>query len=310
MKEPSDCTPSKQFENSTSTSKKRELSSPFSPEDKFSKKNKAESDSESESDPESVIEMATLDPMDSSEPEPEIISQTQTHMLTLPETELQKLSEIVRPVVHSDVLASVRDELKSIIKSAVKESMDENLHKLNSEIERLTSENIALKGRVVKLEQALDDAEQYSRRNCLRISRFPEQANESTDEIVLKIADTLKVNMSPADIDRSHRIGKPGAKVRDVIVKFATYRARERLYVHRAGLKQSELKGVFLNEDLTKLRSKLLYDARMLVKSQPPCLQGAWSTDGRILVKDLRGKVHRVSSHDELDVIKNIRAGD
>ena len=118
--------------------------------------------------------------------------------------------------------------------------MDENLHKLNSDIERLTSENIALNGRVIKLEQALDDAEQYSRRNCFRISRFLEQANESTDEVVIKI---------------------------------------ERLFVHRAGLKQSELKGVFLNEDLTKLRSKLFYDARMLVKSQPPCLQDVWSTD-------------------------------
>ena len=81
----------------------------------------------------------------------------------------------------------------------------------------------------------------------------------------------------------------------------------QRLYKQRAGLKQSDLKGIFINEDLTKLRSKLLYDARTLVKSQPPCLQGAWSTDGRILVKDLRGKVHRVSSHDELDVVKNIR---
>ena len=78
----------------------RLLSSPFSPEDKFSKKTKAESDSESESDPESVIEMATLDPMDSLEPQPEIISQTQNHVLTLLETELQKLSEIVRPAVQ------------------------------------------------------------------------------------------------------------------------------------------------------------------------------------------------------------------
>ena len=301
MKEPSNCTPSKLAENTES--KKRELSSPFSPEDKLVKKNKAESDSESGSDPESVIDMATIEPLDSFETE----AMSQTHMLTLPEAELQKLSDIVRPAVHGDVLASVRSELKDMIKMAIKEAMNENMNQLNSEITRLTSENISLKGRVIKLEQALDDAEQYSRRNCLRISKFPEQADESTDEIVLKIADTLNVNISSADINRSHRIGKPGPKVRDVIVKFATYRARERLYKQRAGLKQSDLKGIFINEDLTKLRSKLLYDARTLVKSQPPCLQGAWSTDGRILVKDLRGKVHRVSSHDELDVVKNIR---
>ncbi|MEW8545710.1 MAG: hypothetical protein AB2693_19485 [Candidatus Thiodiazotropha sp.] len=305
MKEPSNSsksTPVKQPEDITS--KKRELSSPFSPEDKLSKKNKAESDSESDSDPESVIDMSTVDAMEFSEQEPEVMSQT--HMLTLPEGELRKLSDIMRPAIHSDVLASVRDELKSIMKTA----MDENLCELNSEITRLTSENVSLKERVVKLEQALDDAEQYSRRNCLRISQFPEEANESTDGIVMKIADTLKVNISPADIDRSHRIGKPGARIRDVIVKFATYRARERLYTQRAGLKQSDLKGIFLNEDLTKLRSKLLYDARRLVKSQPPCLQGAWSTDGRFLVKDLRGIVHRISSNDDFEAVRIIRAGD
>ena len=80
-------------------------------------------------------------------------------------------------------MASVRDELKSIIQDTIKESIDENMHKLNSEIEHMTSVNITLKERVIKLEQALDDAEQYSRRNFLRTSRFPEQANELPDEI-------------------------------------------------------------------------------------------------------------------------------
>ncbi|MEW8339078.1 MAG: hypothetical protein AB2708_04455 [Candidatus Thiodiazotropha taylori] len=74
------------------------------------------------------------------------------------EAELQKLSDIVRPLVHGDVLASIRNELKVVMKEAFKEVIDENMNQLSSKITRLTSENIALKGRVIKLEQALDDA--------------------------------------------------------------------------------------------------------------------------------------------------------
>lgn len=301
MKEPSDSisTPLRPTENNTS--KKRELSSPFSPEDKLSKKNKADSDSESDG------EISNLgDAMDSLEAG----ATSQTHMLTLPEAELQKLSDLIKPAIEGDVLTAIRDGLKSIVKDAVKEAMDEKLKHLNTENKRLSRENTELKGRVTKLEQAVDDAEQYSRRNCLRISKFPEHDNENTDEIVLKVAEILNVNISPAEIDRSHRIGKPGARTRDVIVKFTTYRARERLYTVRANLKNSDLDGIFLNEDLTRKRSKLLYEARKLAKAESPCLLGAWSTDGKILVKDLRSKVHRISSDDELDVVKTVTADD
>ena len=50
-------------------------------------------------------------------------------------------------------------------------------------------------------------------------------------------------------------------------MKFATYRARQRLYSARSSLKKKTVhNGVFLNEDLTKSRSKLLWEARQKVK--------------------------------------------
>ena len=80
-------------------------------------------------------------------------------------------------------------------------------------------------------------------------------------------------HIGPSDIDRSHRIGKPkvsGPKPRHrvIIVHFATY--RHRVYFKLMDLRDSEnedMKGMFINEDLTKLRSKLLFHARSLART-------------------------------------------
>ena len=52
----------------------------------------------------------------------------------------------------------------------------------------------------------MDIAEQYSRRNILRISGVEEKADEVIDDIVLQIAEVCGVDLSLSDIDRSHRL--------------------------------------------------------------------------------------------------------
>lgn len=277
----------------TNLSKKRELSSPFSPEDKTTKKTKPSAN------------FMDISFEGDTETETEGIMMSQSHMLSLPESELQKLGEIVRPSVEGNVLVSIRSDLRCLIKEAVSEAMDEKLKNLTDENKRLSAENVQLEIRISKLEQAVDDTEQYSRRNSVRISNLPETDSEDTDNLVLKVADVLSIDLSPRDIDRSHRIGKPGKKTnRDIIVKFTSYRARERLMKNRKNLKGSDLDGVFVNEDLTKMRSAILYEARLLVKLKEPKLKGAWSSDGKLLIKDLNDKVHKISSTEELEPYK------
>ena len=127
--------------------------------------------------------------------------------------------------------------------------------------------------------------------------------------LVLKVTETMNIDVSLRDIDRSHRIGKPGKKAhRDIIAKFTSYRARKRMMKNRKNLKGSELNVVFINEDLTRNRSSMLYEARLLVKQKQPKLHGAWSSDGKILIKDLSGKIHKISSTQELEPYKAVRA--
>ena len=68
----------------------------------------------------------------------------------------------------------------------------------------LQKENNSLRERVTILERGADTAEQYSRRNCLRISGVPAQTVEDTDDYVVQMSQPIGANLSNQDIDRSH----------------------------------------------------------------------------------------------------------
>ena len=77
----------------------------------------------------------------------------------------------------------------------------------------------------------VDELEQYDRRNSLRLSlNTKEEDAENTDEIVMNVAKKLGVDIECSDISRSHRVGRPGSKPRPILVKFVSYRMREKLY--------------------------------------------------------------------------------
>ncbi len=166
----------------------------------------------------------------------------------------------------------------------------------------MTEENNELLARIRHLERLADTSEQYSRRNCLRLSRVKESADEFTDNVLLDLFKDMGSGVALSDIDRSHRVGKPKAgKPREMIVKFATYRARQKVIRNRTALKTSGHTGVFVNEDLTQFRSELLYEARQLVKAKK--IAGAWSSDGTVLVKTVNDEVttiHRIQSAEDL----------
>lgn len=186
------------------------------------------------------------------------------------------------------VQSAVAGSLASTIPTIVKPIVEGVLGGLTKRIDGLEAENKELRDRVARLEQSADAAEQYSRRNCLRISGVKEVDGEDTDKYVLTMASAIGADISITDIDRSHRVGK----MKDIIVKFATYRARKRFFKARVKARSTGYSGVYVNEDLTRSRSTILYKARTLVKSKS--INSCWSSDGTILVKDLSMKVHRI----------------
>ena len=66
--------------------------------------------------------------------------------------------------------------------------------------------------KVENLEKEIDKHEQYSRQNCLLVHGIVETDDEVTDDLVIKtISPKMKIEISPVDLDRTHRIGKKKA---------------------------------------------------------------------------------------------------
>ena len=92
-------------------------------------------------------------------------------------------------------------------------------------INSLQDKVLGLTEEVDKLSSLVDRQEQYSRRNCILIHGAKENQYEDTDEVVInKIKSEIDLDISPGDIDRTHRIGVPSkGKNRPIIVKFVRY---------------------------------------------------------------------------------------
>ena len=87
------------------------------------------------------------------------------------------------------------------------------------------------------LNHKVDDLEQYSRRNSVRVTDIPENENEDIRKSVLEmINNRMKIEplVQSHELDRVHRVGRfQELKTRAVLVKFATYASRHRVYSKR-----------------------------------------------------------------------------
>ena len=109
-----------------------------------------------------------------------------------------------------------------------------------------------------------------------------EEIDESTDDTVLKLfREELNEDVLLADLDRTHRIRKKSdssSKPRLLIIKFARYNIREKVFKIKKTLKD---RNISITESLTRYRMSVLNEAR-----EKYGFKNAWTYDGRILYKD------------------------
>ena len=174
--------------------------------------------------------------------------------------------------------------------------LKQNLEKKDKEVKVLEDKIAKLEQNNTRLENSLNNQEQYSRRSCIRIFGLQERKGENTDTLAADIIRSkLGVSLDPMkDIDRSHRTGSvrdassPSTMVhpsegasnrkshpRPIIVKLSSYRKRREIIANRRKLKGT---GVVIVEDLTLKNQKLLSMARSVEN-----VKSAWSSDGRII---------------------------
>ena len=138
----------------------------------------------------------------------------------------------------------------------------------------------------------------------------PEDGYESTEEVVIKLGALLGVDITPQDIEISHKLKR---RNKPIIVKFSSYKTKSKLYKKRVELKNCvasdlipNLRGdsrnnrLFLNENLTVHRREILKKANNMRKDR--LIQSAWTLDGKIFVKTSpEGRPVSISCEEDLD---------
>lgn len=159
-----------------------------------------------------------------------------------------------------------------------------------------------------------DREEQYSRRCSLRIAGLKVHKDESTDDAVLRLASVIKASTEQYDISRSHFTkGKQHNGAKPIIIRFTSYRARLDFITKRKALRilakdiadgtadpsLNEFSNIFINEDLTSRRLKLLMRARKCVKDKK--IWSVWTNDGNLWYKvKENGELERINDENDL----------
>jgi transposase-like protein len=175
-------------------------------------------------------------------------------------------------------------------------------------IKSLQNENFVLKGE-------LNDIQQYTRRNGIRIDGIPapdpgqkEPIRELETKVKSVFKNTLKVNLSASDFCRLHRVGRPKGDdtPRQVLVKFTNYNAKRRIMTARKLCKNHNgPHPIYINEDLTRQRAKLAAEARTAKRSD--VIKDTWTYDGKIFVKLNNDEIKFVTTQGALeDLLKDV----
>lgn len=217
----------------------------------------------------------------------------------------REIANELRALMVQDLITAQQENQQILIDNAVTAAVQKMSENYETKLDALITKNDELEKRIVALEalseqrsrsnkvseeklftveqnnahlsSMLDCSEQYSRRNNLRVSGMELDNEKTTDDLVIELAQDMDTVIEPYMIDRSHRVGNND----DVIIKFATYRYK-RVFLKNRKLLKTKREGVWIAEDLTQTRAKLLYEARVLKRAKK--LDAAYTLDGNIFV--------------------------
>ena len=178
--------------------------------------------------------------------------------------------------IVSEILGQLIPVLTNAISTAVAASTRELLTRIAKSAQTGKVQHLQREVQLHKFE--LDKLEQYSRKENIKVFGLPETEGENTNEKVVNLAREMGLEIGTRDISISHRIRGAAGKPRPIIVKFVRRETKAQVMKHKRNLKKKpEFRDVFINDDLTKLRGKIMYQ----LKSDENIIK-QWSVDGKI----------------------------
>lgn len=212
----------------------------------------------------------------------------------LPEQETPVAKENHNVDVHSnESYSSVESAVKFFIDSLKSDNHSDLLQNviqplldpLIERIKKLEDENKAKQLRISELETNLDRIEQDLRQKSLLIHGVDEDNGDTNGTVVKMVKQKLNIDIGKDDIDQAYRIGKDeNSGVRPILVNFSKFETRQQLLRSKSQLRNADGRPIYINENLTKVRRKLLYEARKLMKKK--LVYKVWTYHGNVYVKE------------------------
>ena len=212
---------------------------------------------------------------------------------------------VITAMTDEHVISTIADKVANVISEKIEKRFKEYERNLGEKDRRIGE----LEASVSRMEERVDQQEQYSRRTSIRVSGIKEPVGiqgEDVSRIVETILGKLNADLPPltlADVNVAHRVGQRGSasepqtRPRPIIVQFKCYASKVSVMRSRKQLRET-MPDIYINEDLTRARATLLYKARKAKREKG--VADCWSFDGRIIIKDVRGKVHTIVNEVEL----------
>ena len=198
----------------------------------------------------------------------------------------------------------ILDNMAKKIQNIILKSEEFNKQVENLIMKKIDENADQTKQEICHLKDKLDEAEQYSRRNCLLIHGVPETDNENTDEEVKAFChNKLNIKLSDFDLDRSHRLRRhknqhQGSYPRPIIVKFVQHNLKAYVYSQKRLLKGSDF---LLTESLTSKGMGFIQMLKKLRKEKK--VNSYWTLDGRIYLTTKEDKILNLRSIDDFKYI-------
>lgn len=190
---------------------------------------------------------------------------------------------------------SISDAITKIIINAVTSHLaekfkeyDEKIAKLEDEIKNLKSTengvqtNVSLENHK-KLEQKVDNVQQHTKRNNIRLMGLKVTKNENIVEKVTEIIkNKMKVDMNSHDVVAAYRVGRnTNDRPRHVVITFQDNKLRSIIFNKKKMLKGT---GYVMKEDLTTYRLKIVNET-----SEKYGFKNVWTSNGNIFAKTETG---------------------
>lgn len=161
---------------------------------------------------------------------------------------------------------------------------------VKTENRELRKENSRLVNELKELRRDVVDLQQYSRKNNLEIKGVPLRQNENPFVIIQTICSSLKSEISESDVETVHRVPSKDKNKPNIVVKFASLRARDRVLkaarkcrINTSALGFEDSDPIYINEHLCPANKVLL--GKALAAKREKNWRFTWVSAGKILMR-------------------------